>query len=233
MKDHYEEPVDGSSYRGAVLYKVDNPFTTLWSSNAIMKTYYHTESVTECARRCLEEDPTCGAIAFGPDDRTCTLGECYIQQPVTISESIDRFQTQIQELCSSTPGFSMETNGHTSACLWWSDTTLNFTDAMIDCKAKRFILATFKTWEKFQILAQKPIEIYIGLDDMEVEGVYRWHDDGSVLDMTYREQIFMAEEPNNLNNNEDCIAYDDVTGLNDISCSTEYRYVCEKICVDF
>ncbi|KAH9496402.1 hypothetical protein Btru_012534 [Bulinus truncatus] len=187
--------------------KVDSGYVTLWSSSGTLVTYYQTQTLLMCARRCLG-DGRCKAIAYDQGGLTCSLGECIITQPVARNPSDGVYQTP-QKFCDSTPGFKVETNGHTSACLWWSDTKKNFADASQDCKTKGSILATFKTWEKFQILQQKAsvtTATYIGLDDIDVEGVFRWHGDRSVLDSSYELQIFRSGEPNNADNNEDCIA---------------------------
>ncbi|KAH9490014.1 hypothetical protein Btru_045040 [Bulinus truncatus] len=151
-------------------------------------------------------------------------GECVISQPTMAAVAIH--QTQ-QPSCDSTAGFTVETNGYTFACLWWSNDTKNFTNTKLDCQARDSILATFKTLEKFQILQRKKEIMYIGLDDMEVEGVFRWHDDGSVLDNTYKKQIFRTGQPDNFTN-DDCVQYVNGT-LYDVPCG----YVCEKICFKF
>ncbi|KAH9496403.1 hypothetical protein Btru_012537 [Bulinus truncatus] len=155
-------------------------------------------------------------------------GKCAITQPLTRSSSYDLYQTA-QAMCNSFPGFEVETNGHTSACLWWSDTERNFTDARDDCIAKGSTLATFKTLEKYQILKRKRSAFYIGLDDMDSEGVFKWHDDGSVFNLksTFKNETFRKNEPNNFND-EDCVAQ--VGGLNDVPCWYMYNYVCEKTC---
>lgn len=52
---------------------------------------------------------------------------------------------------------------------------------------------TVKTPLKYKILLEVikvTTHTWIGLDDIEVEGTYRWDDDGSVLDANWRKEIF-------------------------------------------
>ncbi|KAH9505376.1 hypothetical protein Btru_058562 [Bulinus truncatus] len=125
----------GSTYIGVSLYKVDNPYTTLWSSTAKLTTYYSQGSIVQCAARCLEQNNTCSAIWFETNNGICTLGKCAITQPVNRSATVDLYQITLSS-CNSTPGFNVETNGHTTACLWWSTTRRNFIDAVADCKGQ-------------------------------------------------------------------------------------------------
>ncbi|KAH9496400.1 hypothetical protein Btru_012523 [Bulinus truncatus] len=311
-----------------LLYKVDRPYITLWTSSVTLTTYYPTATLTECAWRCLVKVSTCRAIGFERNKTICTLGS-YINlicrcntgghvrcrcntgghvrcrcntgghvrcrcntgghvrcrwntgghvrcrwntgghvrcrwntgghvrcrwntgghvrcrwntgghvrcrcegtmiQIVSRSPSLDLYLSSKFSLCNSTPGFNVQTFGNVSACLFWSNTTRNFTDAMKDCKARGSIVATFKTWAKFQILRQKAMyNVYIGLDDMEVEGVFRWHDDGSVLDSAYSKQIFKPGQPDNYQQMDDCVIFGTSGLLSDVFCIIAYSYVCEK-----
>ncbi|KAH9496396.1 hypothetical protein Btru_012497, partial [Bulinus truncatus] len=217
-----------STYRDILLHGVDNPYTTLWSSSAALTTDLSTRSISECATKCLEQNSTCSAISFESTNGTCTMGICAITQPVTRSPSVTMYQVQ-PALCNSTPGFNVETNGHTSACLWWSTTLKIFSDAKADCMAKGTILATFKTYEKFALLQAKGNRIFIGLDNMTKEGEYRWHDDDSVMDMNYSKYMWSPGDPNNWNNQENCISlWEQYKLLMDISCMNAQLYVCEK-----
>ncbi|KAH9490013.1 hypothetical protein Btru_045033, partial [Bulinus truncatus] len=173
------------------------------------------ESLNECAMRCHDNMENCSAFSYDKQTLNCTLGECVISQPTMAAVAIYQME---QPSCDSTAGFTVETNGHTFACLWWSNVTKNFTNAKLDCQARDSILATFKSLEKFQILQRKKEIIYIGLDDMEVEGVFRWHDDGSVLDSTYMKQIFRTGQPDYFTN-DDCVQYVNGT-LYDVPCGS-------------
>ncbi|KAH9505377.1 hypothetical protein Btru_058563 [Bulinus truncatus] len=225
----YAVVVLGSTFHGMSLYKGYNPFTTLWSSSATLTTYYPTESVTECAMRCVQEYSTCRAISFEPTNSTCTLGQCVITQPIARNATQTLHQT-LQPFCNLTLGFNLHTEGTTSACLWWSDLRKNAADAKMDCKDKGAILSIFKSLEKFTILQKRNERVYIGLDDVEVEGVFRWHDDGSVLDLnsSYSKQIFLDGELNNMND-QDCVIFYNGELL-DCQYADLNFYVCEQIC---
>ncbi|KAH9496401.1 hypothetical protein Btru_012528 [Bulinus truncatus] len=234
MNSSYSKQIfkPGSTDNGKYMSKVDNSYVTLWSSSGTLFTKNQTDSLILCALACAG-DGACNAVAYDNVNLTCSLGTCVITQPVIKSPSVKLYQTP-QPMCNSTPGFNIETNGTTSACLWWSDDKQTLTVARDACIAKGSVLASFKTWEKFQILKQRTYEIYIGLDDMEVEGVFRWHDDGSVFDLNslLKQQIFYDNSPDNYGGYEDCVSYIDGK-LNDLYCGYQNRYVCEKTCFSF
>ena len=68
-------------------------------------------------------------------------------------------------------------------------------------------------------------KLWIGLNDLEKEGEYRWHD-GSLITWT----SWQNQQPNNLHGNQDCVEIDryDMT-TNDNNCAENFHFICEVI----
>ncbi|KAK0049903.1 CD209 antigen-like protein 2 [Biomphalaria pfeifferi] len=135
--------------------------------------------------------------------------------------------------CNTSLNFTLETNGTASVCIWMSTKNYNYTTSVNSCLARRMHLYTPKTLDKFSIMTSIVIKLqknfWIGLDDIEVENVFRWVDDGSLLYNNYRKQIFAPNQPDNHNGSEDCVAYNlKYFPLNDGPCSSALPYICEK-----
>ncbi|KAI8798644.1 C-type lectin domain family 4 member M, partial [Biomphalaria glabrata] len=117
-----------------------------------------------------------------------------------------------------------------------TNTTIDYITARDDCRSKDAYLYTVKRMDKLKWLQtyHKRTKIWIGLNDIEVEGTYRWEDDNSICSQNWINQTFIPGEPNNQiigdQNGEDCINfyhfYSDL--LNDSPCSINYTYICEK-----
>lgn len=69
---------------------------------------------------------------------------------------------------------------------------------------------------------------WIGLDDIQREGVMVWTDGGSTASAT---TVWYPGEPNNNGSGEDCVHILNTDNgklvLNDLPCSTEVNYICE------
>ncbi|KAH9503366.1 hypothetical protein Btru_072841 [Bulinus truncatus] len=87
-------------------------------------------SLSECATKCHNNYTNCSAFSYDRLTLTCFLGQCLVYQPIT---SLTIYQKQ-QPICDSTAGFTVEKNGLTYACLWWSSEKKNFTEAKLDCQ---------------------------------------------------------------------------------------------------
>ncbi|KAH9490663.1 hypothetical protein Btru_045105 [Bulinus truncatus] len=72
----------------------------------------YVKSLFGCARSCHGNNNTCSAFSYDRENLTCTQG------------------------------FTVETNGNTCACLWWSDIDKHWTDAKLDCQV---LSLTFNT----------------------------------------------------------------------------------------
>ncbi|KAK0049902.1 CD209 antigen-like protein 2 [Biomphalaria pfeifferi] len=74
-------------------------------------------------------------------------------------------------------------------------------------------------------------QLWIGLNDLEKEKVFKWMDDGTVLDLNsiFKKQIFHPNEPNDYDNDEDCVEYSlYFASLNDMDCKNKNYCICER-----
>ncbi|KAJ0062909.1 hypothetical protein NL108_008197, partial [Boleophthalmus pectinirostris] len=68
---------------------------------------------------------------------------------------------------------------------------------------------------------------WIGLSDREEEGVWRWVDSSQLT-----KSFWFSDEPNNFNNDEDCVEVmmindAPLNSWNDVSCGTKRTFICE------
>nr|KAI8730754.1 C-type lectin domain family 4 member E-like [Biomphalaria glabrata] len=188
-------------------------------------------SILDCAINCLKNQTFCKGFSYDLQTGRCTFGYCIIPWPNSTSPTVQLYQVQ-QPKCENTPGFQVYTSGNISACLWMSSTQNNYTEAAAHCVAMGATLMSLKYAEKMDILKKYcNTSAYIGLDDLGTEGTFVWRDDQTVLESELLHQIFISGEPNDSNNNEDCVEYRNINlALNDIICSEVRDYVCEKTC---
>ncbi|KAI8796457.1 C-type lectin domain family 4 member M [Biomphalaria glabrata] len=118
-------------------------------------------------------------------------------------------------------------------CLFWSTTTKNFSVAKADCQGRGARLGVFNDADKMEILRRKGMamktNIWVGVDDIEVEGTWKWHDGSILPESSYWPVFFNDGQPNNYDD-QDCGHYwSKGTKLADEKCSAVFYYVCEKI----
>ncbi|XP_041097930.1 CD209 antigen-like protein E isoform X2 [Polyodon spathula] len=112
-------------------------------------------------------------------------------------------------------------------CYVFSDQQKTWMDSQLFCQSKQADLLIINNAEEQQaIISKKHSSRYywIGLSDRVKEGDFRWVDNTSI---STTEQFWRKNQPDDYNN-EDCIhlSYD---GLwNDISCDTQFYFICEK-----
>ncbi|XP_055872933.1 uncharacterized protein LOC129923908 [Biomphalaria glabrata] len=89
--------------------------------------------------------------------------------------------------CRKHPGFRIQQYGKAKKCLNWRGSGFNFETAKKECEGLGAFLATFKNVDERRIFFRYLYYGYywIGLDDLQQEGVYIWHDDGKpILNMS-------------------------------------------------
>ncbi|XP_015279234.1 PREDICTED: macrophage mannose receptor 1-like [Gekko japonicus] len=112
---------------------------------------------------------------------------------------------------------------------YFHNTSLSMGEARRFCKQQSGDLAVITSekermflW-KYNVFHAFKDDVYIGLT-VGVDGKFRWLD-GTLV--TY--EAWAPNEPNNANEEEDCVMMYERTGLwNDIYCSAENRFICER-----
>ncbi|XP_055895531.1 perlucin-like [Biomphalaria glabrata] len=185
---------------------------------------FEATSPLDCARKCQLQK--CASFSFS--NHVCSIGQC------NSTNATLGLSQEIYVSCFSSDGFTFIPFGSVSACVWVSTNITDYITARDDCRSKDGHLYTLKTMDKLKWLQTyyNRTKIWIGLNDIDVEGTYRWEDDYTVCSQSWMKQIFAPGEPNNRKsspNGEDCIHfYQNVPLLNDANCLTNYTYICEK-----
>lgn len=89
---------------------------------------------------------------------------------------------------------------------------------------------TVAKFDLFKYIVNSTGWVWIGLDDIQVEGTFVWVDDGQEIDPVVKTNIFETNQPDNWEN-ADC-AYGSIWNgrfvLDDAPCTGHMTYVCEK-----
>ncbi|KAI8785224.1 CD209 antigen [Biomphalaria glabrata] len=156
-------------------------------------------------------------------------------QGQVINKSNGRLNKNIISVaCRKNPGFEQVFYESARMCLFWSSDTKTFADAKADCKARGARLGVFKGADKMALLTSQfniwSRDIWIGLDDIQNEGTFVWHD-GTVLDKKdYYPLYFDIKNPNDYENNQDCVQlWNESSKMDDDMCYVAKHYVCEKV----
>ncbi|KAK0067722.1 C-type lectin domain family 4 member M, partial [Biomphalaria pfeifferi] len=126
---------------------------------------------------------------------------------ISVSNVTTYSTKEIYISCNTNDSFRLYIKGSVIACVWLSSSVSSYTTARNNCNAMSTHLYTIKTLEKLQILQENYVsngKIWIGLNDIVEEGVYRWEDDDSICDDSCKTMIHAQNEPNNYGNSEDC-----------------------------
>uniref|UniRef100_A0A2C9KXE7 C-type lectin domain-containing protein n=1 Tax=Biomphalaria glabrata TaxID=6526 RepID=A0A2C9KXE7_BIOGL len=206
----------------ATFHKVEQGNALIQYSTSI----FQASSLLDCARKCQQQSCAC----FSYNIQSCSIGKCNSTN-TTLGPS-----QEIYVSCFSSDGFTFITNNSVIACVWVSTNITDYITARDDCRSKDAYLYTVKRMDKLKWLPtyHKRTKIWIGLNDIEVEGTYRWEDDNSICSQNWINQTFIPGEPNNQiigdQNGEDCINFYHFYSrlLNDSPCSINYTYICEK-----
>ena len=133
--------------------------------------------------------------------------------------------------CSGNLGFQLVSlDGCNYICIILGETPstyLEARDACADFQGGRLVVADtieklIQIWELFQT------EMWVGLQDMDVENEFLWSD-GRYATSQEINTLFTPGEPNNAGGNEDCISVRHQNPwLNDSPCQTRKLFVCEQ-----
>ncbi|KAK0052494.1 C-type lectin domain family 4 member M, partial [Biomphalaria pfeifferi] len=174
------------SYRGlageitsAILHQVEkNQPIKLYSTSTIQA-----RSLVDCARKCHDQNCACYSYSM----QSCFIGKCNLT--ITYLEPGPGLYVS----CFSSDGFNFVTIGSVSACVWVSAFATDYITARDDCRDKDAHLYTVKTMDKLKWLQTNypKFFLWVGLNDIDVEGTYRWEDDNTVCNSSCLSQYFI------------------------------------------
>ncbi|XP_055901599.1 CD209 antigen-like protein 2 [Biomphalaria glabrata] len=191
---------------------------------------YQATSVSACATLCSKYVQDCYSFTYNRKSKLCTPGSRLISSATLFNSTLGRLYYVPGKYCdTSKVNFTIATNGSVSTCLWLSDILATYNDSLYKCQDLGSNLFTIKVPEKLNILLNAVktfnVEYWIGLNDRDQEGVFRWVDDGSVWTKSF--PLFAPYQPDNMLG-EDCIQYHPIFyPINDYLCSHESRFICE------
>jgi Lectin C-type domain len=102
---------------------------------------------------------------------------------------------------------------------------MNWEDALLYCEGRGMNLATFDSREEakyFNSIAGK--EVWVGITDQKEEGKFIQITDDQEADIPWN-----AGEPNNFNDDENCVQSGFDGGFNDNDCKSVIRFACERV----
>ncbi|XP_059139916.1 C-type lectin domain family 4 member M-like [Physella acuta] len=123
--------------------------------------------------------------------------------------------------------------GNESTYAAYFNTYKQFADAEAACRClggHLFVAKTVAKFDLFRYIVSSTNYVWIGLNDIQVEGKFVWVDDGQEVDPVVKTIIFATNQPDN-GGNSNC-AYGAMWGgsfvLDDAPCDSLKQVVCEK-----
>ncbi|XP_039456320.1 C-type lectin domain family 17, member A-like isoform X2 [Oreochromis aureus] len=128
-----------------------------------------------------------------------------------------------QWICEKTPNPRWSSFNH--SCYLLSESFGSWDAARRDCRGREADLVVINSPEEQNLLSKITTEVWIGLNDKEQEGTWKWVD-GTPLNVTY----WASGQPDN-GGEEDCahVIWDKQKFWNDLSCSSSRHWICEKV----
>ncbi|KAM4749165.1 hepatic lectin-like [Rhinophrynus dorsalis] len=168
--------------------------------------------------------------------KNATSGESQAES----SKELSDFKNNVAELTSKMAKLEAATKKETceanwlefeGSCYYISQTKSNWMKARSVCERKQSYLAVITSENEQKFLTEKTAtgigsRYWIGLNDMEEEGVWTWVD-GTNYTTSYK--FWKKGEPNNDKRNEDCAHMWTRGEWNDVHCTYDQCYaICEK-----
>ncbi|XP_046698927.1 hepatic lectin-like isoform X2 [Silurus meridionalis] len=137
----------------------------------------------------------------------------------------DTLQRMLEDMDTYT---RLEWKYFNSSFYYISTVMKNWTESRNDCinRGADLVIINSTEEEEFIINQLNNNEAWIGLSDTETEGMWKWVD-GSKLTIA----LWHETEPNNHNNNEDCVKIETDKRdkkWNDVPCFNTIKWICEK-----
>ncbi|KAH9504434.1 C-type lectin domain 4 member M [Bulinus truncatus] len=188
-------------------------------------------SMLQCSFNCLSNSNYCQHFLFYKDRRLCLLSSDL--GSAGIKPSAGQHMYSLWTLyCDVSLGYNSTIMKMYSLCLYVSNSEVTFDSARADCTNRQGSLVMVKSISKklivLEIMNSSGIsDSWIGLDDIQTEGVWTWSD-GAVLTSSEMRIPFCSVQPDNYTDDEDCVVMMSYYSCgNDIPCSRIRRYVCE------
>ncbi|CAL1526003.1 unnamed protein product [Lymnaea stagnalis] len=189
-----------------------------------------TTSLLACIDRCLKaHQEKCFCVSYNKGTKRCTpggLNGVRAWQP----QALDSIYTR-ETVCDGHQPFKLYTINSAMSCLWLSNDQVDYSLANTKCTTMHAHLITLKERSKVEVLKRavsgRKGPFWIGLDDMDSEGNFKWVDDGRVITTTMYSALFSKNKPDD-QGGEDCVTYgDEVDFFNDEKCDKNEYYICE------
>ncbi|XP_078063596.1 CD209 antigen-like protein C [Mustelus asterias] len=156
-----------------------------------------------------------------------------------VSEMLSQTQEKASFLCDTLRNLSdsLCPSGwklHNHSCYRFSRVKVNWDTAKRECGSLNSHLLIINTDQEQNFvtnsISEKNQQYLIGLTDQGSENNWKWVDGTPV---SHRESHWLKNQPDNWNNDEHCGTFskengEDVFGWNDVTCSSEFAFICEK-----
>ena len=142
---------------------------------------------------------------------------------------LTKFHCIFKISCFIVPTTGCETLSSEGICYsYFTSTGISWTDARLECVSSGYDLATVTSSEENTLLyslATSGTSCWIGLNDIDVEGIFVWADGSS---SSYRS--WSSGQPNNVDDNQDCVEMYNNQYWNDDGCTVNQNcYYCGSI----
>ncbi|XP_041036051.1 C-type lectin domain family 17, member A-like isoform X1 [Carcharodon carcharias] len=160
-----------------------------------------------------------------PLNRTLAIA---LRNLTELNGKFQKLSETAQSLCPMLRSCSAESlcpsgwEDHNHHCYRFSTDTVNWDSAKQQCESLNSHLIIINTEQEQKSIENYPGDYWIGLTDRGSEGNWTWVD-GTPVSFTQ----WYGGEPNNWNDHENC-AFIRRTDWNDVSCTDQFRFICEK-----
>ncbi|KAH9504355.1 hypothetical protein Btru_063404 [Bulinus truncatus] len=172
----------------------------------------------------------CQHFLYDKDSQLCLLGSDLGSAGIKPLAGQHMYSI-LTQYCDVSLGYNSTIMKMYGLCLFVVNYEVSFADAQKECSNKQGQLLTIKSIYKKQKLLKilKDLNlwnIWIGLNDIQTEGVYIWSD-GTVATATEMTMLFFANQPDNINN-DDCVLLNlEYNGAEDTLCTFKKQLICE------
>ncbi|CAG5120191.1 unnamed protein product, partial [Candidula unifasciata] len=189
-------------------------------------------SLLTCVHACLDTFTVCYTVTYNTNNGLCAPGS-----RITYSPDNNRTPDEVlyfTNFCDRDRGFQVYLFNGFVQCLFISSTRMSFNSSRQTCTDKGARLYMPKLQQQLALLRHIVSSItrgstWIGLTDMDIEGVFVWEDGKGVND-SLSDLPWRAGNPDNAANREDCVemgSFQDFFYINDQYCGENAYFICE------